>query len=648
MGLITNILFGGKEKRFQFLSLSDLDNMIKYGILGGTPTKSGTPVNEFSALKYSGVWAATRILSETLASLPLFLLLGKKENSRSKAYDHPLFDILHDRANDEMTSFVWRETMQAHLVTWGNCYSEIERGNDGWIKGLWPLRPDRVAPFRAENGSIKYKIYLPNKEEVILPAYNILHIPGLGFDGLVGYSPISMAREAIGLGLSSEEFGANFFSQGTHMGGIVTSPLGVRKDRVESFKKDMKEQFEGLGKSHRLAVLEEGMEYHNIGIPPNDAQFLETRKFQINEIARIFRIPPHLLADLEHATFSNIEEQSLEFVQYTMMPWLTRWEQAINNKLLIKSERQVYFAKFSVDGLLRADSKSRSDYYNKMFNIGAFSVNKILEFEDINPIGEDGDIHFVPLNMVPIEYAAKPPEEKQPSFNKPDDQKNSAELFVDKRTEKIVESRKILANAYKGMFKDAISRIVNREINDIKRATKKTDFNDWLKSYYEEFKSFISKQITPVIESYVEMLRTEVVRETGIDVRMNINIDDYVSVFNIFYAKEARDYILQLVNDGVTNWEEQYACRVDEVAEHELKFIDNQVSVVLYQEAGMLRKKWVSSEESCALCKSLNGKVVGIKEGFLEVDDRIHGDEKKSLLKINPAHPKCNCYIIAD
>ena len=291
-------------------------------------TASGKRVTEQSAMTMSSVYACVRILSEAVASLPLHLYRYKEDDSKEKATDHPLYQVLHDEPNPEMTSFIFRETLMSHILLWGNAYAQIIRNGKGEVIALYPLMPDRMSVDRDENGQLYYQYTrgfdeAPQVKNIVrLAPYDVLHIPGLGFDGLIGYSPIAMAKNAIGLAMATEEFGSKFFANGAQPSGVLEHP-GVIKD-PSRVRESWMSTFGGSANANKVAVLEEGMHYTPISISPDAAQFLETRKFQLDEIARIFRIPPHMIGDLEHATFSNIEEQSLEFVQYTLQPWLVR------------------------------------------------------------------------------------------------------------------------------------------------------------------------------------------------------------------------------------------------------------------------------------------------------------------------------------
>ncbi len=365
-------------------------------------TSSGKTVNERTAMQTAAVYACVRVLAEAIASLPLHTY-RYNSNGKEKAIDHSLYQLLHDEPNPEMTSFVFRETLMGHLLIWGNAYAQIIRDGRGKVVALYPLMPDKMKVDRKENGEL---YYLYNKEGTLYPLRSdeVLHIPGLGFDGLVGYSPIAMAKNAIGMAIATEEYGAAFFANGANPGGVLEHP-GVVKD-PSKIRESWNNLYQGSKNAHRIAVLEEGMKFQSIGIPPEQAQFLETRKFQINEIARIFRVPPHMIGDLDKSSFSNIEQQSLEFVMYTLDPWVTRWEQAIQRSLFTKNEKQEYFVKFNVNGLLRGDYQSRMAGYAVGRQNGWLSADDIRELEDMNKLPEGiGNRYLVNGNMVDVESA---------------------------------------------------------------------------------------------------------------------------------------------------------------------------------------------------------------------------------------------------
>ena len=373
-----------------------------YSFLFGRTT-SGKPVNERTAMQTTAVYACVRILAEAVASLPLHVYEYQDDGGKKLVYDHPLYYLLHDEPNPEMTSFVFRETLMSHLLIWGNAYAQIIRDGAGRVLGLYPLLPDKMEVQRDDKGNIYY-VYSRNSDEnpmfkeygnIKLKAEDVLHIPGLGFDGLIGYSPIAVVKNAVGMTLACEEYGASFFANGANPGGVLEHP-GVLKD-PSKVRESWNSVYRGVSNAHKIAVLEEGMKYQQIGIPPEEAQFLETRKFQINEIARLYRIPPHMVGDLDKSSFSNIEQQSLEFVKYTLDPWVIRWEQSLQRSLLLPGEKGKYFIKLNVDGLLRGDYQSRMNGYAVGRQNGWFSANDIREMENMNPIPDEegGNLYLI-------------------------------------------------------------------------------------------------------------------------------------------------------------------------------------------------------------------------------------------------------------
>ena len=369
-------------------------------LFGGTT--SGKAVNERTAMQTSAVYSCVRILAESVAGLPLHVYERTANGSKSTKPSHPLYRLLHDEPNREMTSFVFRETLMSHLLLWGNAYAQIIRDGRGFPIALYPLLPDRMAVDRNESGDLVYT-YQSDKGQVKLRRENILHIPGLGFDGLIGYSPIAMAKNAVGLALATEDYGATFFANGANPGGVLEHPGVIKPEQADRLRESWQSQFGGAN-AHKVAVLEEGLKFHQMSIPPEQAQFLETRKFQINEIARIFRVPPHMVGDLEKSSFSNIEQQSLEFVKYTLDPWVVRWEQSLQQALILPSEKATIFIKFNLDGLLRGDYQSRMQGYSTGIQNGFMSVNDVRGLEDMNLLTaeEGGDLHFVNGNMVKL------------------------------------------------------------------------------------------------------------------------------------------------------------------------------------------------------------------------------------------------------
>ena len=379
--------------------------------MAGAQSVSGENVTEATALTYSAVWNAVSLISGTIGALPLHLM-QRKGKIKNIVDDRKLYRVMHDQANEYMTAMAFREVLMAHVLTWGNGYAEKVRNGYGEVIELWPITPNRIMPFM-QGDELFYRIKMPLSADVILPRDNVLHVPGLGFDGFQGYSVIAMARKSIGLGMAMETFGAMYFGSGTHPGVIVSHPSQLSEQGSRNLQDSLVKEYSGLGKAHRLLLLEEGMKVEKWGIPPDDSQFLESRQFQIPEVARWFNLPPHKLKDLTRSSFSNIESEQISFVTDSILPWLVRLEANYNMQLLTTSDKslsgygRLYF-KHIVEGLLRGDAASRSAFYTVMLDKGVMSINEVREKEDMDPV-KGGDIHLVPMNMTTLENAGKPP-----------------------------------------------------------------------------------------------------------------------------------------------------------------------------------------------------------------------------------------------
>ena len=378
--------------------------------MGGS--SSGKIVNERSAMQMTAVYACVRILSEAIAGLPLHLYRYNDDGGKEKAVDHPLYLLLHDEPNPEMSSFVFRETLMTHLLLYGNAYAQIIRNGKGEIIGLYPLMANKMSVNRDPNGQLYYQYQRSSDEahttkgdSVVLMPSDVLHIPGLGFDGLVGYSPIAMAKNAIGLAIATEEYGSKFFANGAAPAGVLEHP-NVIKD-VSKLRESWNSTFGGTSNAGKIAILEEGMHFSPISMSPQDSQLIETRKYQLDEIARIFRIPPHMVGDLDKSSFNNIEQQGLEFVKYTLDPWVVRWESALSRALLNRQEKRCYEIRFNVDGLLRGDYKSRMEGYAVGINNGFMCPNDARRLENMDLIPEEkgGDNFLVQGALVRLEDA---------------------------------------------------------------------------------------------------------------------------------------------------------------------------------------------------------------------------------------------------
>lgn len=635
--------------------------------LGYRPVSSGVNVTEESAMQVTAVFACVRVLSWTLASLPFPVYKRLKPRGKERAPDHPVYDLLHDRPNEYQTSFVYRSTAMAHLQLWGNAYSEIETDRFGNPVALWQLPPWRVEPKKSKQGLIFYEVKLADGTTKQVPYYNMLHIMGLGIDGLKGMSPIRQAQEAIGLAKAAEEFGGRFFAQGTNAGGVVEHPGKLSETAYTNLQKSLKEKYEGLGNSHRLLLLEEGMKFQKVGIPPNEAQFLETRSFQVPDIARIYGVPLHLIQETTKSTSwgSGLEEQNLGFVVHTMRPWFVNWEQEVKRKLFSEKERREYFAEFLVDGLLRGDLKSRYDSYAVGRQWGWLSVNDINELENRNPV-ENGDIYLQPMNMVEAGTEYQP----QAKVGTPAVKEENS---LTHREQRNTATRHRVALSYQRVFADAEARILRREEADVMRAAKRifgdsdtSAFLDWLEGFYQSHPDFVQKNMLPPVASLAEAIQAELAGELDIEAGMTPELEkftrEFVEAYTIRHIESSQGQIRQVVNQAADEgldqvdalqerfdeWRER---RPEKVAKNETIKLNGAVTRAVMAAAGVTKLIWRNmGSKTCPFCEQLDGKVVGIDEPFIVAGQSIEADDGSGMRvygpKLHPPiHQGCVCGI---
>jgi len=647
------------------------------------PTKAGVDIDETTALNYGAVWNAIQIISGTIGSLPLHLLKRTGKNTE-KMTSESLYDVLHSVANTEMTAMNYREAAGAHMVSWGNSYSEIVRSTVGDVVELWPITPNRVKPER-KNGSMFYEVNVGAGKKVTLPRERILHIPGLGFDGLMGYSVLTKARESIALGMAAEEFGSRYFGDGTHPGTIVSHPGVLGPEQQKTLQKSLTGAYSGLGKSHKLMLLEDGMKMENIGFSPEDSQFLQTRAFQIPEISRWFNIDPSKLKDHSRSTFNNIEHLSIMHVVDCIRPWLVRIEQCYNMQLLTPEQRKVgLFLSHNVEGLLRGDTAARSEFYSKMFMIGAISINEIREKENLNPI-DGGDEHFVPLNMVPLsmaeevmapEPAPEPAQIVAPEPDEAEQEENNIDFWQRQKQIRSITGRDRLIKAYYDLFKTAAQRIVNKEALTAKRFAKSSTGKAFVAKTHEFYLNvmpgYIKKEIGPVISTFASEIGVESSKEVNTDFDQDdTEYNDFATGYLTRYierhiessvgqleqiATEERadepeskpDTFVNDVEDRADEWSEK---RPDKIARNETNQLANAAAQFIFFAAGYKAVWRIRGAKTCPYCRSLNGKKVSKGGAFLNPGDVLDpkggtGPMRFFGLKQHPPiHSGCDCYI---
>lgn len=443
---------------------------------GGHSSMSGVRVSPDSALGHSAVFACVQVRSQTLASLPLKLFRRGKNGAKETAIDHPAYSLVHTSPHPQLTSFEFREMMNGHGDLRGIGYAQIVRDGGGRVRRLVPLHPDRVRPVRAEQANadgirpLSFEVTNAGLGGTVrLAESEILRIPNFSLDGVHGLSPIGIARESIGLALAADEHAARMFSNGARPAGVLQHPGKLDDPGRKNLRESWQAVHGGVSNTGKIALLEEGMKFENIGLTNADAQLLESRKYSRTEIASLWRVPPHKIGDLERATFSNIEQQSIEFVQDCMLPLCVRWEQRLDMSLLSEGERGEYFFKFNLAGLLRGDTKSRYEAYRiglgRAGEPGWITVNDIREVEDMNPV-KGGDVLFTGI---------------APDLSK------------------------TARAALEPLFTDAIARALRKEAKAVRAIVKRADAAAELDRFYGEHRRYLIEVLAPLSAALRQM-----------------------------------------------------------------------------------------------------------------------------------------------
>ncbi len=495
----------------------------------GAKSASGIYVTPDVAMTVSTVFACVKILSETMATFPLHLYKNLPDGGKDRDSNHPLYNVLHRRPNRWQTGFEFREMMMAHCALRGNAYSEIFSSGGQAVSELIPIHPGRVTPQMDDDGKIRYVV--SGKDRRILPQGKIFHLRGLSDDGLRGKSPIDFVREPVGMAKATEQFGARFFSNGAAPGGVLKHPGTLSENAERNMRDSWQKIHGGSDNAHSIAVLEEGVEWAQVGLSNEDSQFLETRKFTVEEIARIYRIPMHLLQALDRSTFNNIAHQSMEFVMYTMLPWVKRWEEAIHRDLLSETDQQTHFTEFAVQGLLRGDQKTRNESYAIGRRNGWYSINDIRRMENLNPV-TGGDEYLTPLNMVPIgknKSAEIEPEKVDP---KEQSRKQS-------NPDGTLEN---LQTGFTHVLSEVLGRAIRKENKTVERLLKKFQSRDEFAGQVEAFfegSCDKSGHIKNVVSEAGKVFRSYAIARNG-DVA---KADKFAETFGHRYVNEAQELI---------------------------------------------------------------------------------------------------------
>lgn len=659
------------QKRF---GIGDFDKIIDWYYYGLQPDGE-LSVTPDTALYATAVLACIRVLSEDLAKLSCvtYRKMNESGSKRARAQDHYLYPLLHAQPNPEMTAFEFFELQQIHFCLRGNAFINIKRSPSGEPYSLVPIHPDRIKANRTEKGEVIYSVWNRGQYDPA-PFDSISHLRSMAINGIMGTSLVQLAKEAIALSLYGERFSSRTFRNNAAPGGVIEYPGKLNPDARKNFLEAWDEKHKGVANAARPAMLQEGMKWVNVGTSPRDAQMLEERTFQILEICRVFRMQPHKIAELSRATYSNIEWQAIEHVQDTLLPHARRWEQVISRDLLFEAERNTIYAEFLFDSLLRGDTTARWAAYTSGFNVGAFSQNDILERENINPF-DGGDEHYVPLNMVPIgtEFAASVTPLMPPPMPRSLEERSA--MLKKERAARTVAGRKRVAAIYRKLFVNAATDLIRHERDKVLEAAGKQlrsavtdDFADWMDEFYVSFQEYIRRKFHPLMLAYGEEIAALAAEGIGVEVKMTTQLEkfikEYVNVFALRYAGSSQGQLADVLTkagaEGI-NLFDSIAQRIGEweltrpgkVADNEVVRQGNAVAREVYRDSGVTKLQWVASgASSCPYCQSLDGKIVGIEETFVDKMDDVPGESGKSMTTYHdtfapPIHEGCDCSILA-
>lgn len=651
-----------------------------------------TPDN---AMQIAVVLACVRVLAESVAMLPLEVRAREGRGSRA-ASELPLYTLLHDLPNPEMTSADMRMALMGHLGSWGNAYCQKVPDRTGrWIE-LWPLAPNRTTPYRSRDGTLLYKHRDASGRERTFAAWEIMHIRGLSNDGLIGYSPIGVARRTFELKQSMEQFEAGFYANGAQPGVVLKHPQELSDKAYSRLLESWEARHKGPSNANKVALLEEGMDLVAMGVPQADAQFLESQKLTRSEIAGLFRVPSHMINDLERATFSNIEQMSLEFVIYTLTPWLVVWEQAIGRDLLTADERKRYYAKHKVQALLRGDNASRSQFYSTGLQWGYFSINDVRELEDLAPV-PNGDTNFVPLNMVPLAQAvqasgapAATAASARSLFDTHDGEctcgtcRSLSTVGSETRAdgdpeadalEELRVSRVEMARAMEPVLLDIAERLTRREVRDVRKLVDKhlrrrstEEFLQALREFYNEFDGVVEDGFRAALLAYARQAMLAASAELGkkskgLTDELRQFVAEYLAAMGDGWSASSRvqmEILLQEAIDGeedpaavlderLTRWEDT---KPGKVADRHAFEALNALMIASYRSHEVTLLRWMASGASCPFCLQLSGKVAGIEEFFLSEGSSLDGGGSGPMrisrnVRHGPLHGGCDCVVVA-
>ena len=648
---------------------------------------TGESVTATNAMQISAVFACVRLIASTMATVPLLLYRRLEDGSsrKERAPEHPLYRVLHDAPNREMSACEFFEFMTMHLELRGNAYAEIVRNQRGDVQELWPLRPDRMEPRRVEQALV-YLYRRPDGTSHLFDADEILHLRALPTDGIMGLSVIDQCQESLGLSKASDKYAAKFFSNSAMPSALLSVPEGkaLSAEAKARLAADWRAAYGNLDNAQRVAILEHGLSYQQISVTPEQAQFLESRKYNVRDIARLFGVPAHLIGDLEQATFSNIEHQSLEFVMHTIRPRCVRIEQAIKRQCLKDDDQQSFFAEFLLDALVRGDLKTRYEAYQIARMNGWMNADEIRAKENMNPIEDGtGEVYVVASNLIPLDRVGQtytPPALVSPAADAEDDEDDEPEVNARKEQRASaaadMASRMAIREQYRPLMQDAFQRTIDRESKQVLKfanATLPTDqrakFMDLVKGYYEDSSRMadLLSPVTTTMRSYtsaIELQELQSMQELnpGLDIGaikdgMESWRESWVQGFQQTYTARSQRELeaaiaatkdgdnefsaYNVVSDRVLQWSDSRAAKE---SHRNLSQSDGALAREVWRRSGITEIVWHTQGGSCPVCDELDGKTIGIEGNFVGAGE-FHGIELSNDVLHPPLHDGCDCYL---
>ena len=619
---------------------------------------TGETITPERAMRFGAVFACVRAVSETIATLPKHVYRSEAKRRKVIDKDHPAHGLIYNRPNPEQTDVEFWEMMIGHMELRGNAYAEIERVR-GIPVGLWPMNPDRVTPKRV-GGVLLYEIQLPTGGLQTLRGENVLHLRMMSLDGFTGLSQIKAASVSVGLSLAAQEYGARVFANGGLKRQALISDQPIKDQALLA---DMRLQWEqaygGLSNAHRVAVLSGGLKPQEIGVSPEDAQLLELLSAGVTDICRIFRVPPHKIAQLDKATFSNIEEQNIDWVTDSILPRTVRIEKRLNTSLLNNDEQR--YIKFNLDGLLRGDYKSRMEGHQVAIINGIKSPNECRDDEDLDPY-EAGDEFRVPLNTGP---AGGEDVEDDPAVDG-EAESASVETVRETRARRALEQEN-LRKAFQPILAAAYRRLIRRGYGELVGALEKhlgvrnfSDFDDWAAEFVEKLVAAALTELETGVKGLAAAVANQAAASLGGVVPANMDalagqlakkaaerqaqwFGDRIQAIKAGYGEE---YTLDIVRAEAQKYADELA---EFFGEREAVFVDGDIRRNTYKENGVTRLVWVASgSETCPLCQELDGKVVGIESDFATGVNFPSGFNPRTNVFHPPLHDGCVCSIMPE